>query len=179
LLHLPAVIRHQQWWKTCCRFPLQSCCRCLSTVIHSPSLGACLACAWLCSACSPNCRPQDPHFVLARLSAERRGERGPVPGCLCPACFAACLSPLTPASLLACLLTLSHTWRPSPPPVNPCLPRPWPKQIFRSRIGSLRKALKSRAEFFFVDAPYPAEPADDQAVAESGGAAGQQGRSWW
>jgi len=38
---------------------------------------------------------------------------------------------------------------------------------FRSRVGSLRKGLKSRAEFFFVDAPW-----------EAGEAAGG-GRSWW
>ena len=53
--------------------------------------------------------------------------------------------------------------------------------IFKSRIGSMRKALKSRADLVFVDAPYLVAPAeaDDQAVAESGGAAGAQGRSWW
>ncbi|PRW45017.1 Glucose-induced degradation 4 [Chlorella sorokiniana] len=51
-------------------------------------------------------------------------------------------------------------------------------EIFRSRIGSLRKALKSRAEFVFVDAPFPAE-GDASAVAESGGDSSQQGRSWW
>ena len=56
-----------------------------------------------------------------------------------------------------------------------------PPQIFRSRIGSMRKALKSRAEFFFVDAPFPVAPeaADEQAVAESGGSSGAVGRSWW
>lgn len=54
-------------------------------------------------------------------------------------------------------------------------------QVFRSRIGSMRKALKGRAEFFFMDAPYTLEPeaVDDRAVAESGGAAGAVGRSWW
>ena len=54
-----------------------------------------------------------------------------------------------------------------------------PTQVFRSRIGSLRKALKSRAEFCFVDAPYAVDAglADDQAVRESGGAGG--GRTWW
>jgi hypothetical protein len=52
-------------------------------------------------------------------------------------------------------------------------------EVFRTRIGSLRKALKSRAEFVFVDAPFPAEPANAQAVADSGGATGSQGLSWW
>lgn len=52
-------------------------------------------------------------------------------------------------------------------------------QVFRSRIGSLRKALKSRAEFFFMDAPYLAEPDSDAAVADSGGERGLQGCSWW
>lgn len=54
-------------------------------------------------------------------------------------------------------------------------------QIFRGRVGSMRKALKGRAEFVFCDAPFPVEPqhADAQAVAESGGAAGALGRSWW
>lgn len=138
-----------------------------------------------------------------------------------------------------------------PPCVSPCAcpavsvivsSCPLPIQVFRGRIGSMRKALKSRAEFFFVDAPYtvgkpgaappvggrargggaaecrsqaastqaepkagprhvalysaspclasdkdwmnapiPAEPeaADEQAVAESGGASGAVGRSWW
>lgn len=52
-------------------------------------------------------------------------------------------------------------------------------EVFRSRIGSLRKALKSRAEFFFMDAPYLAEPDSDAAVADSGGERGLQGCSWW
>ena len=43
-------------------------------------------------------------------------------------------------------------------------------EVFRSRIGSLRKGLKSRAEFFFVDAPYLVEAED---------AAKSVGRSWW
>ena len=45
----------------------------------------------------------------------------------------------------------------------------------------MRKALKGRAEFVFMDAPFPVEPqdADAQAVAESGGDAGALGRSWW
>lgn len=50
---------------------------------------------------------------------------------------------------------------------------------FRTKIGSMRKALKSRAEFVFVDAPYTAEPTSAQAVADAGGASESQGRSWW
>lgn len=66
------------------------------------------------------------------------------------------------------------------PPACPhtCPPHPARLQIFRSRIGSMRKALKSRAEFVFVDAPFLAE-GDAAAVAESGGDSSQQGRSWW
>ena len=41
----------------------------------------------------------------------------------------------------------------------------------------MRKSLKSRAEFVFVDAPYLAEGATEQEAAESGGSA--DGRSWW
>jgi predicted esterase len=52
-------------------------------------------------------------------------------------------------------------------------------QIFRSRIGSMRKALKSRAEFVFVDAPYLAEAATEQDIAESGGSSTAEGRTWW
>jgi predicted esterase len=43
----------------------------------------------------------------------------------------------------------------------------------------MRKALKSRAEFVFVDAPYLAEGATAQDVVESGGSAGAEGRNWW
>lgn len=62
------------------------------------------------------------------------------------------------------------------PPSPPCV-----VQVFRSRIGSLRKALKSRAEFVFVDAPFAVAPeaTSAQAVAESGGSSGAVGRSWW
>ncbi len=49
-------------------------------------------------------------------------------------------------------------------------------QIFRNRIGSVRKALKSRVEFVFLDAPYLAEAADAEEVREAGG--GELGRSW-
>ncbi|KAG2497705.1 hypothetical protein HYH03_004442 [Edaphochlamys debaryana] len=49
-------------------------------------------------------------------------------------------------------------------------------EVFRSRIGSLRKGLKSRVEFVFVDGPFEAQglPGDEEEV---GGGAG--GRSWW
>jgi pimeloyl-ACP methyl ester carboxylesterase len=43
----------------------------------------------------------------------------------------------------------------------------------------MRKALKSRAEFIFVDAPYLAEAATEQDVAESGGSTAAEGRTWW
>lgn len=67
-----------------------------------------------------------------------------------------------------------------PPPVPTSLPACLclPPQVFRSRIGSMRKALKGRAEFLFLDAPFAAE-GDAAAVAESGGDASQPGRSWW
>lgn len=50
-------------------------------------------------------------------------------------------------------------------------------EVFKNRIGSLRKALKSRAEFVFLDAPYLAQAANEQEVREAGG--GEAGRSWW
>ena len=50
-------------------------------------------------------------------------------------------------------------------------------QVFKSRIGSLRKGLKSRVEFVFMDAPYSVEAADVDELQENGG--GEQGRSWW
>lgn len=52
-------------------------------------------------------------------------------------------------------------------------------QVFCSRIGSLRKALRSRAEFVCIDAPYPSEPEGQQSVDDSDGTAGSLGRSWW
>ena len=58
--------------------------------------------------------------------------------------------------------------------------------VFRSRLGSMRKALKSRAEFIFIDAPHlaaqqqPEPEQDDAAVAEDGtSSSSSQGRSWW
>ena len=55
-------------------------------------------------------------------------------------------------------------------------------QVFRSRLGSMRKALKSRAEFVFVDAPHEERSApalgggeeQQQAVEERRGV----GRTW-
>ena len=57
-------------------------------------------------------------------------------------------------------------------------------ELFRSRIGSLRKGLKSRAEFFFVDAPYLVEAAADagaeeEAAESDAGGSTSTGRSWW
>jgi hypothetical protein len=46
--------------------------------------------------------------------------------------------------------------------------------VFRMRIGSWRKALKSRADFAFIDAPYPAAQPDGEASDEAPG-----GRAWW
>jgi hypothetical protein len=45
------------------------------------------------------------------------------------------------------------------------------------RLGSYRKGIKSRVEFFFAEGPFPASLATEQDVAESGG--GSEGRSWW
>ncbi|KAL6760299.1 alpha/beta-hydrolase [Haematococcus lacustris] len=52
-------------------------------------------------------------------------------------------------------------------------------ETFSSRIGSLRKALKSRCDFVFVDAPFPSTglPGSDDADEAQGLASG--GRSWW
>jgi predicted esterase len=43
----------------------------------------------------------------------------------------------------------------------------------------MRKSLKSRAEFVFVDAPYPTENATEQDVIDSGGSTIVDGRTWW
>ena len=49
-------------------------------------------------------------------------------------------------------------------------------QVFSSRIGSVRKALKSRVEFVFVDAPQLADPEPS----EAGGTSERPvGRTWW
>jgi hypothetical protein len=52
----------------------------------------------------------------------------------------------------------------------------WRMQGFRKRIGSMRKALKARLEFVFVDAPSIAGSVDE-AEALEGGQPG--GRTWW
>jgi len=52
--------------------------------------------------------------------------------------------------------------------------------MFRTRVGSLRKGLKSRAEFFFIDAPFPAAAVDERGGGgddDDGGGSG--GGSWW
>eukprot|EP00039_Didymoeca_costata_P019852 m.339173 g.339173 ORF g.339173 m.339173 type:complete len:274 (+) comp18693_c0_seq1:128-949(+) len=49
-------------------------------------------------------------------------------------------------------------------------------EVFRTRIGSTRKALKSKAEFFFIDGPV--EVTDEEA--ESVGITSRDGgRAWW
>ncbi|GFR40415.1 hypothetical protein Agub_g989, partial [Astrephomene gubernaculifera] len=50
-------------------------------------------------------------------------------------------------------------------------------EIFRSRLGSMRKALKSRVEFVFVDAPFEAQGLPDEDPDEVQGV--REGRSWW
>ncbi|MEW5317039.1 MAG: hypothetical protein WDW38_008370 [Sanguina aurantia] len=59
-------------------------------------------------------------------------------------------------------------------------------EVFRTRLGSLRKALKSRVEFVFLDAPFLVGPAplagDSLSTSDAdanGDAPAQQGRSWW
>ncbi|KAG1662004.1 hypothetical protein FOA52_012175 [Chlamydomonas sp. UWO 241] len=58
-------------------------------------------------------------------------------------------------------------------------------EVFRSKIGSMRKALKSRCEFEFVEGPYEAAPhplstgsGGLPSAAEEGGVE-IGGRSWW
>lgn len=50
-------------------------------------------------------------------------------------------------------------------------------QVFRGRIGSLRKGLKSRADFFFVDAPHLAK--GEEAEIRAAGGSGDHPRAWW
>lgn len=76
-------------------------------------------------------------------------------------------------SCAACALTLC----PPPPSPPPTPPSPH-AQSFRMRIGSTRKALKSRATFVFADATFAAgEVLSEAQVAEFGGTA--QGRTWF
>jgi len=44
-------------------------------------------------------------------------------------------------------------------------------QVFRQRLGSMRKALKGKAELVFMDGPFEAEGSD--------GEKNSTGRSWW
>uniref|UniRef100_A0A7S0UTR4 Serine hydrolase domain-containing protein n=1 Tax=Polytomella parva TaxID=51329 RepID=A0A7S0UTR4_9CHLO len=46
-------------------------------------------------------------------------------------------------------------------------------EVFRARIGSIRKALKSRADFIFLNGPFPAKQLPGQSEAVQGGL------SWW
>ncbi len=55
--------------------------------------------------------------------------------------------------------------------------RTYGAQVFRGRIGSLRKALKARCEFFFVDAPHLAR--GEEAELRAAGGAADRPRSWW
>mmetsp|Transcript_15387 Transcript_15387/g.43030 ORF Transcript_15387/g.43030 Transcript_15387/m.43030 type:complete len:251 (+) Transcript_15387:67-819(+) len=50
-------------------------------------------------------------------------------------------------------------------------------QVFRNRLGSMRKALKSRAEIIFLDAPWVIGDVSNEVVASAGGRA--DGRTWW
>lgn len=60
-------------------------------------------------------------------------------------------------------------------------------QIFKQRIGSLRKALRNKADFFFVDAPFLASSPNTGVLVTEEDASGTQnravaaasGRSWW
>ena len=51
-------------------------------------------------------------------------------------------------------------------------------QVFRARLGSLRKALKSRADFVFVNGPHAVTATDGTLAAEAGAASTHQ-RAWW
>ena len=51
-------------------------------------------------------------------------------------------------------------------------------QTFKAKIGSLRKALKSQADFHFINAPHLVASASEEEVRESGGSAAA-GRAWW
>ncbi|KAK3278159.1 hypothetical protein CYMTET_13886 [Cymbomonas tetramitiformis] len=55
------------------------------------------------------------------------------------------------------------------------------EEAFRHRTGSLRKALKSKAEFIFVDAPVTAVPlaADDEQACGGDSTVGVGLRGWW
>lgn len=50
-------------------------------------------------------------------------------------------------------------------------------QVFRGKIGSVRKALKSRADFIFLDAPHLAQ--GEEAEIRAAGGTGDHLRAWW
>ncbi len=50
-------------------------------------------------------------------------------------------------------------------------------QVFSGKIGSMRKALKSRAEFIFMDAPHEAE--GEEAEIRAAGGTGEHPKTWW
>jgi hypothetical protein len=50
--------------------------------------------------------------------------------------------------------------------------------IFRMRLGSMRKGAKSQYEYFFIDAPFPAEASlTEEQLQKMGGR--RAGYSWW
>lgn len=50
--------------------------------------------------------------------------------------------------------------------------------VFRSRMGSTRKALKSRCEFVFVDAPHLVDAATQKQLTGDNGVV-DNARTWW
>ena len=50
-------------------------------------------------------------------------------------------------------------------------------QVFSGKIGSMRKALKSRAEFMFMDAPHEAQ--GEEAEIRAAGGTGEYPKTWW
>ena len=50
-------------------------------------------------------------------------------------------------------------------------------QVFNQKTGSVRKALKSLAEFHYVDAPHEAKLQEAEAAANGPGAGAR--RAWW
>ena len=76
---------------------------------------------------------------------------------------------MTSLVLYACLAgsSTSHTENPSADYT----------QVFSGRIGSMRKALKSRAEFIFIDAPH--EAVGEEAETRAAEGTGDHPRTWW
>ena len=52
-----------------------------------------------------------------------------------------------------------------------------PLQVFRGKIGSLRKGLRAYADFVFVDAPHAVEAPSDSDLKAAGGE--NAPRAWW